>query len=58
MVSILATGPSCPRFDPQRSRILFRGKIVDDAGVNPRRCLEKSGQWLENVDQTHWLVAS
>ena len=28
------------------------------AEVNPRRCLEESEQWLENVDQTHLILAS
>ena len=33
------------------------GKIVDGAEVNQRRCLEESGQWLDNVDQTHLILA-
>ena len=33
-------------------------KIVDVAEVNQRRWLEESGQWLENVDQTHLVLAS
>ena len=33
-------------------------KIVDVAEVNQRRWLEESGQWLENVDQTHIVLAS
>ena len=33
-------------------------KIVDIAEVNQWPCLEESGQWLENVDQTHLVVAS
>ena len=33
-------------------------KIVDVAEVNQWCCLEESGQWLENVDQTHLVVAS
>ena len=27
------------------------------AEVNPRRCLEESEQWLENVDRTHLVLA-
>ena len=33
-------------------------KIVDVAEVNQQHCLEESGQWLCNVDQTHLLLAS
>ena len=33
-------------------------KIVDVAEVNQRRWLEESGLWLENVDQTHLVLAS
>ena len=33
-------------------------KIVDVAEVNQWRCLEESGLWLENVDQTHLVLAS
>ena len=58
MVSILASRPSCPRFDSQRSQKNFRGKIVNVAEVNQLRCLEKSEQWLENVDQIHLVLAS
>ena len=36
----------------------FRWKMINVAEVNRRRCLEESGQWLENVDQTHLLLAS
>ena len=41
MISILASGPSCPGFDSQN---YFRGKIVDVTEVNQWRCLEESGQ--------------
>ena len=40
------------------SRKIFSEKIVDVAVVNQRRRLEESGQWLENVDQTHLDLAS
>ena len=33
-------------------------KIVHVAEVNQQRCLEESGQWLENVDQTLLVLAS
>ena len=32
--------------------------IVDVDVVYQRRCLEESGQWLENVDRTHLDMAS
>ena len=47
-----------PRFDSQRSQKNFRGKITDIAEVNQRCYLEESGQWLENVYQTHLVLAS
>ena len=37
---------------------MFRGNIIDVAEVNQRRWLEESGQWLENVDRTHLVLAS
>ena len=51
MVSTLASGPSCPGFKP-----LHSPKIVDVAEVNQWRCLEESGQWLENVDEAHLVL--
>ena len=34
------------------------GKIINLAEVNQQCWLEESGQWLENVDQTHLVLAS
>ena len=45
MVSILASGPSCPGFESQCSRIFFRGIIVDFAEVN-------------QFDQNHLVLAT
>ena len=56
MVSVLASGPSYPGFDSQRSPKEFRGKVV--AEVNQPSCLEESGQWLRIVDQTNLGRAS
>ena len=53
IVSILASVPSCPRFDTT----VFEHKIVNVVEVNQRLCLEESGQWLENIDQTHLVLA-
>ena len=33
-------------------------QIVNVAEVNHPCCFEESGQWLENVDQTHLVLAS
>ena len=33
-------------------------KVIDVAEVNQWRWLEESGQWLENVDRTHLILAS
>ena len=33
-------------------------KIIHFAEVNQQRWLEESGQWLENVHQTHLVLAS
>ena len=51
MVSILASGPSYPGFNSQHSKIIFEEKIID-------ALVEESGQWVENVDQTHQVLAS
>ena len=32
-------------------------KIVNFAEVNQWHCLEESGQWLKNVNQTHLVLA-
>ena len=57
MVGILASGPSCPGFDSKHSQKKLREKIVDVAEVYQLCCLEESGQWLQNVDQSHLVLA-
>ena len=52
MVSMLASEPS-PAFGSQHYWIFLEG-----LNVNHRRCLEESGQWLENIDWTHLVLAS
>ena len=47
MVSMVASGPHCPGFNSQCSQKIMR-KNVNVAEVNQRRCLEESGQCLEN----------
>ena len=44
--------------NPRIPRILEEEKIVDVAEVNQWRCLEESREWIENVDQTHLVLAS
>ena len=39
-------------------QIFFRGKIINIAEVNQHGWLDKSGHWLENVDQNHLVLAS
>ena len=58
MVSLHALRPSCPGFDSQHCQKNSGEKIVDVAGVNRWHGLEESGQWLENVDRTHFVLAS
>ena len=58
MVSILASGPSCPRFDSRHIQN-FSGEIFFNvAEANQQRWFAESGQCLKNVDQTHLVLAS
>ena len=47
-----------PRIQYQQSQIFFRGIIIKVSKVNQLCGLEESGQRLENVDQTHLVLAS
>ena len=53
---MLASGPSCPRFDAQHSQKISEEKVVDVAEVNQLHCLEQSDQWLENGDRTNLVL--
>ena len=55
-VSILTSRPSCPRFCAKHYDIFSEKKIVNVAEVNQLRWLEESGQWIENVNQTHLVL--
>ena len=44
---------SSPRFDSQRSRKIFRWKIID---VVEKSWLKGSGQWIENFDRTDLVL--
>ena len=56
MVGILASGPSCPRFDSLCSRDFFSVKKIDVGAVNQQDWLEEKGPWLENGDRTHLVL--
>ena len=59
VVSKLVSEPTCSGFESQHPQFFSGGKIVDDvAEVNKGGCLKESGLWLENVDQTHLVLAS
>ena len=58
IVRILGSVPSCPGFDLQHSWSFSEENIVDVAGVYLSSRWEESGQWLENVDRTHLVLAS
>ena len=49
-------GPAAPGLIPSGPKFLI-GKINDAAKFNQRHSLEESEHCLENVDQTHLLLA-
>ena len=55
--SIIASHPAAQVQFPAFLKI-FRGKIIDIADDNQRRWLEEIGRLLENVYQTHLVLAS
>ena len=50
--------PAAPGSIPCIPKKFSLEKIANVAEVNHQHCLEESGQWLENVDQTHLVMAS
>ena len=48
----------CPRFESQHSRNFLKEKMVDLVEVNQRGCIEESGQWHDNINRTHLVMAS
>ena len=58
MVSIFASRPTCRGFNSQHSRRFSQEGTVNVAEVNQQHCLEKSGQWFENVNRTHLVLTS
>ena len=53
----LLPDPATPGLIPSASKKNSEENIVDVAEVNQRRCLEECGQWLENDDETHLVLA-
>ena len=43
---------------PSMPKKISEEKIVNIAKVYQWRCLEESGQWLENIDRIHLVLAS
>ena len=50
--------PAAPGLIPSIPQNFTEENIVNVAEVNQQRCIEESGQRLENVDQTHLVLAS
>ena len=57
-LAYLLLHPDAPGLIPSIPEIISEEKFVDVAEVNQLRCLEESGQWLDNVDQIHLVLAS
>ena len=58
MSAYLLPYPSAPGSIPIVGEISFKRKVIDVAELNQPLWLEESGQWLENVDRTHPMLAS
>ena len=54
----LLLDPAAPGSIPNVPQKISQGKNVSVSEVNQWRCLEESGQWLENVDRTHLVLGS
>ena len=54
----LLPDPAAPALIPNVPKKNSEENFVNVAEVNQWRCLEQSGQWLENVDWTHLALAS
>ena len=53
----MLTDPAALGLIPSITKNIFEEKIVDVDEVNQWHCLEEIGQRLENVDQTHLILA-
>ena len=54
----LLLDPAAPGLFPSIPKIFLEEKIINVDEVNQRRWLEERGQWLENVNQTFFEMAS
>ena len=57
-LTYLYPDPAALGLIPSIPKKLSVGNNVNSSEVNQRRHLEESEQWLENVDQTHIVLAS
>ena len=53
LLAYLIPDLAAPGSIPSVPKKFQRKKIVDVGEVNQQRSSEESGEWLENVDQTH-----
>ena len=53
----MLTDPAALGLIPSITKNILEQKIVDVDEVNQWHCLEEIGQWLENVGQTHLILA-
>ena len=58
MVMYLLLVPAATGLIPSAPKNVSQENIVDVAEVNQRRCCEESRQWLDNVGQTHLVLAA
>ena len=58
MISRHASDPAAPGLIPCILKKFSGEKLWNFNEVYQRRCLEESGQWLENVDQTQLDLTS
>ena len=58
MLAYLLPAPAAPGLVPSIPKKILKEQINDVAEVNKWRCLDESGQCLENADQTHLVLAS
>ena len=57
-VAYLLPDPAAPGLITSIPEIFSEEKIANVAEINQQPCLEKSGHWLENTNQTHLVLAS